>query len=110
MYCLLTFAQCSELSVSAKVIWTVRLCIDLFMCACLFARLLKSDSKCVRAAQYEYLPCLHVCVCYDPINDELCPLINVLKYAIADDCGYSIDYEPRSGKGAADGVGDGTGA
>lgn len=63
MYCLLTFAQCSELSVSAKVIWTVRLCIDLFMCACLFARLLKSDSKCVRAAQYEYLPCMLVCVC-----------------------------------------------
>lgn len=70
------------------------------MCACLFASLLMSDSKCVRAAQYEYLPCTRVCVCvsvcYEPINDELCPLINVLKYAIADDCGYSIDYDPRS--------------
>lgn len=48
---------------STKIIWTVRLCIDLFMCACLCAGRHKSDSKCVRAAQYECLPCECVCVC-----------------------------------------------
>lgn len=49
--------------------------------------------------------CVCVSVCYEPINDELCPLINVLKYAIADVCGYNIDYDPRNADGAVDGNG-----
>lgn len=48
---------------------------------------------------------LYVSVCYEPINDELFPLINVLKYAIADVCGYNIDYDPRKADGTADGAG-----
>lgn len=54
--------------------------------------------------------CVCVSVCYEPINDELCPLINVLKYAIADVCGYNIDYDPRNADGTADGNGSGAGA